>query len=204
MKVLIAAFYTNAFYRSQAIRLIESLDALQIRDYTTELVHGPKTWNEAVCRKVSWIREMLNCLDGYDGLFYVDADAEFKQVPDWGVMKGCDFGCVSWKRHPSNEPEMLTGSMFFANSDRVRGFVDEWDRVTPKYKHTFTPEQRSLSEYFSKPNPIAYKNLPIEWCFIFDDHRRMYPNAKEIILHHQASRQYKEIEAQEDNKDRSL
>jgi hypothetical protein len=135
-----------------------------------------------------------------DGVFYVDADAEFMRLPDWEVMRDCDFAAVEWKRHPSNDPEILTGSMFFANNDRVREFVQEWDRLTPKYRHTYTPEQRSLVEYFSKPNPIAFKRLPVEWCFIFDDHRSMYPDAKEIVLHHQASRDYKKIEAEEARK----
>lgn len=197
LNVLIAAFYTNDFYRNQASRLATSLDRLKISSYTLEKVLGCSTWNEAVSRKPAWIGEMLNHLDGYDGLFYTDADSEFIRMPDWEVMRGCDFAAVEWKRYPTSEPELLTGSCYFANNDRVRGFVDEWSKLTPKYKHTFTPEQRSLAEYFSKPNPIAFKRLPVEWCFIHDDHRSMYPDAKEIILHHQASREYKQIEAKE-------
>lgn len=195
MKVLIAAFYTNDFYWQQAQRLTASLDALRIRDYTLEKVYGPKTWNEAVSHKPRWIREMLDCLEGYDGLFYVDADAEFKRKPDWSAMKGCDFACVEWKRYPTCDPEILTGSMYFANNDRVRGFVDEWDRLTPKYKNTYTPEQRSLAEYLSKPNPIAFRRLPLGWCRIFDDMKAMVKDEETIIEQWQKSREYKEIEA---------
>lgn len=197
MKVLVAAFYTNDFYKKHAYFLLDSIQHVGIQTYTIEQVHGCKTWSEAVCRKVSWIRETLDYLEGEDGLFYVDADAQFKRKPDWEIMKGCDFAAVEWKRHANCDPEVLTGSMFFRNNDRVRGFLDEWDKLTPKYRHTFTPEQRSLAEYLSKPNPITFKKLPVEWAFIFDDHRSMYPDAKEIVLHHQASREYKEIEAKE-------
>ena len=197
MRVLVAAFYTNDFYKKHAQRLVESIQRVGIQTYTIEQVHGCKTWSDAVCRKVSWIRETMDYLEDHDGLFYVDADAEFMRKPDWTVMKGCDFAAVEWKRHANCDPEALTGSMFFRNNDRVRGFLDEWDKLTPKYRHTFTPEQRSLAEYFSNPNPIAFKKLPLGWCRIFDDMKAMVSDEETIIQHYQASREYKEIEAKE-------
>lgn len=204
MKVLIAAFYSNEFYRQQSLRLTASLDALGIRDYTVTPVGGKNTWNEAVSHKPRWIRGILDALDGYDGLFYVDADAEFKRKPDWEVMKGCDFACVEWKRYPTSEPEQLTGSMFFSNSDRVREFVDEWDKLTPKYQHTYTPEQRSLAEYFETSNDLKVLKLPLGWCRIFDDMKAMVSDEETIIEQWQASREYKDIEAKAKREGKTL
>ena len=200
MKVLVAAFYTNEFYRLKSLNLAKSIERVGIRSYTIEQVHGCKTWSDAVCRKVSWIRDTMNYLEDEDGLFYVDADAQFMRKPDWEIMKDCDFAAVEWKRHANCDTEVLTGSMFFRNSDRVRGFVDEWGKLTPKYRHTSTPEQRSLAEYLSKPNPLAVKKLPLGWCRIFDDMKAMVSDEETIIQHYQASREYKAIEAEEARK----
>lgn len=199
MNILIAAFHTNDFYRKQSERLVASLDRLGMKNYTIEFVDGWKTWNDAVSHKPAWILGMLNpvYMEGYDGLFYTDADSEFMRKPDWSVMKDCDFAAVEWKRYPTSEPEILTGSMYFSNNDRVRQFVAEWDRLTPKYKHTFTPEQRSLAEYFSQPNPIAFKRLPLGWCKIHDDMKAMVSDEETVVQHYQASRTYKDIEAKE-------
>ena len=38
---------------------------------------------------------------------------------------------------------------------------------------------------------LIFKNLPPEYTFIFDSMRKIYPNAKPVIEHFQASRKYR-------------
>jgi hypothetical protein len=46
--------------------------------------------------------------------------------------------------------------------------------------------QEGLKDY-----GLTFKNLPPEYTFIFDSMRAMYPNAKPVIEHFQASRRFR-------------
>jgi hypothetical protein len=188
----VVSYYTNDFYRQRSIALTRSLDRHGVY-YEVSYVKGKTSWVEAVCHKPQFIAESL-VRSSCDLLVWTDADSILERpIPFEELGKG-DIAFVGWQRSPHHDREYLTGTMVFKNSTRVRDFVEEWAHLTPTYRNTFTPEQMSLKELLSQKTEIAIQELDPSWCFIQDDMREMYPNAKEIFRHTQASRTYKEIE----------
>lgn len=200
MHVKVIAFWTNQYYCDQAKRLEASLRKFNL-SYHIRYVAGMTTWAEAVCSKPQFIRQQIEDTR-FDGLLYTDCDSEFLKQPDFSAFKDCDLGAVWWQRSPHHETEILTGTMFFAANAVMRDFVNEWAQETPQYRHTFTPEQQSLKAVIGREkwSGLRVAKLPVEWCFIFDDHREMYPDAKATVQHYQASREFRRKEEEERRK----
>lgn len=184
------SFYTNGFYFRHALKLSESLVKHGV---TYEILkQDAESWHDAVSRKPEFILKSLKATNA-EGLLWTDADSILERpIPD---IAPCDVGLVKWKRSPHHEEEILTGTMYFRNSEPVQALLEDWIDATPKYRHTNTPEQDSLKEVIQAYQSILnIQYLPVEWCFIFDDHREMYPDAKAIFTHYQASRKFREME----------
>lgn len=147
------------------------------------------SWAECVCAKPGYILERLR-ETFYDGLIYTDADSKLLRPPPIVDLEGADIGLVFWQRHSDQPAEALTGTMYFRNSPAVLEFLSRWSEETQKRKASFTPEQDAFLA-ISEGSGLKIKPLPVEWCFIFDDMRAMYPDAKPIFEHYQASRKYR-------------
>ncbi len=187
----VVAFYTNDFYEAKARELAMSLGKHWTGPYEITKLQGPKTWNEAVQAKPRFILDSL-VSSSCEGILYTDADSCLLCKAPEEILTG-DICYVPFKRDPHNPEEVLTGTLYFKNTMAVKAFVLEWIDATEKYKGLDTPEQLSLKEVLEHTT-LNVQKLPPEWCFIFDDMREMYPDAKAIFEHYQASREYKTLE----------
>lgn len=193
MNCKVICYYTNDFYQQKSVELTDTLDRFGVM-YETKKVTGPETWQQAVSHKPQFI---LDCLlsSACDGLLYTDADSKLLRAIPYGDLIG-DVAYVPFKRSLHHEEETLTGTLYFKNTMQVRSFVLQWIEATAKYQHTFTPEQYSLKETIANSS-LLIQRLGPEWCWIFDDFKELFPNAQPTIWeHYQASREYKEREAQ--------
>lgn len=181
MDVKVISFYTDNAYRKHAERLSASLQKFGVW-HETEAYPATLTWQEAVCEKPAFIRRHLG--SRAEGIIWTDADSELARKPPLGSLLDFDFACVRWKRSVHHAEEFLSGTMYFACNDATRAFVDEWIDLTNKYRHTDTPEQMALAEYFSVPRELRTLWLPIEWCYVRDSMVECDP----IFEHYQASR----------------
>ena len=187
MIIKIVSFAIGAAYHKAMERLEKSLSG---QCYELTKSHVIKDWKSCVVEKPQFI---LNALENSycDGVLWTDADSELVSKPDWNVFQGVDMGAVRWRRSPQHEEEILTGTMFWAKSDRAIELCREWAYLTPSYREHFTPEQASLKEILGREESKAYKvkALPVEWCYIADDHAEEFPNVHPIFKHYQMSRQ---------------
>jgi hypothetical protein len=117
-------------------------------------------------------------------IVYVDADAEFLAYPQlFETFKG-DIGVYEFDRtcyHTNNGPEteILSGTVFLRNCERVINVVKEWERECKDNPKAW--DQLSLEKVLDG----RFTHLPGEYCKIFD---RMQEVKKPVIVHHQLSR----------------
>ena len=191
------AFTTNEFYRRQSERLEASLTKYGI-PYQIERLEHPGTWHKAVSMKPAFIKRMLEETT-LDGVLYLDADAEVVAHLPMSVFDGVDIGFTNFQRSPEHLPEMLTGTMFFRKSQEVIDFVSAWIERVPIWAHSQTPEQDALKQTFVDLKPtLALMSMHYAWTYIHDDFKELFPNVKPLILHYQASREYREKELRDE------
>lgn len=197
---LISAYFTTDNYVLEADRLKASLSRLELPAHVIP-VAPLGGWGAAVMWKPSFILSQLENNPGRD-VFYVDADAEFLDVPDWSLFDGVDASWHVFKRHPTHEAEFLTGTLFFRNTPDVREFVKCWRDRTVNWGWSSTPEQGSLKAEWETGRPalpakrwsdlLIHRDLPPSLVYVFDDWQVLYPKERAVILHHQASRRLKQ------------
>lgn len=140
------------------------------------------------------IRILKHFLDKYPtrDILYVDADGEIQQYPELFDNFEADFGICKidrshywkdWKTFHHEQFEYLGGTMYLANNERVRNFLNLWDRLdapmeTKLSQHTMINAIRQL-EY------LNIKLLPLTYCQIFDT---MADEGNPVVEHFQASR----------------
>lgn len=160
---------------------------------TIQSVPKFKTWGQAVAAKPAILRQIFNQFPEYDGYLAVDVDARFRGKPNADRYAQTGFACHTWKRTPRHEVEYLTGTMWFLNCNTTMDFLDCWAEESKPLAHMDCPEQQALRKIIDDWRPIiTVDQLPVEWCYIFDDHAKMYPDKSPLIVHYQKSRQYRE------------
>lgn len=184
--IKIVSFWTSKPYHEAALVLEASLHG---EYYEISKVEA-STWQEAVVRKPQYIFDQLENSGQIQGVLWTDADSKLCRKPDWSVFESQDMACVEWTRPGTVEPEFLTGTMYWAKTPMGIKLCREWAFETPKYRQHFTPEQAALKEVLSREEfkEAKVKKLPVEWCWIFDDFKDMYPDKSPTIEHYQLSR----------------
>ena len=190
------AFTTNPYYQDLSVRLEKSLAKYAI-PYEFQRITHPGSWHAAVSMKPAFIRRMLEatCLEG---VLYLDADAEVVAPLPMDVFNGVDIGFTNFQRSLDHPAEMLTGTMFFRKSPEVLSFLDAWVERVPVWSHSQTPEQDALKQTFVDLKPtLAVMSMSPAWTYIHDDFKELFPDVKPLIMHYQASREYRTREARE-------
>ena len=120
-------------------------------------------------------------------IVYVDVDAEFLAYPklfdNWTTLCYVDVGVYVFDRSCYTKSakgfEVLSGTIFLKNNDKVRGILTEWEtlqKLNPK-----TWDQKTLEQVLKG----KFTTLPGEYCKIFD---RMQEIKDPVIVHYQHSR----------------
>lgn len=194
MKVI--AYYTlGTDYEKEANQLKASLDKVGMK-YQIEGVPNLGSWQENTRYKATFIKEkILENLEG-ETLLYLDVDARVRKYPieleDIKEPIAVRFEDFKWQKGTC-----LSGTILIKPTlDMVR-LCKDWElknNLTKSDKKNLEQDNLGvlLNEYaFAYPHHFKYKVLPVEYCFIFDIHRRMYKGVEPIIEHLQASRRLK-------------
>lgn len=186
--ILFTTFYTPT-YGVYARKWEDSLAALgRTLPYRAERLPA-RGWDAAVRNKPAFIAGALARCDR-DWLCWVDADAIFRRVPE--LPADCDVSWHEFKRVPRQaQPDYLTGTLLFRDTEQVRAFVDDWARRTSKLGvGAMEPEQVTLRDTWKDwKGKLRWADLGPENVFIHDDFRKVYPDVEPAIEHFQASRQ---------------
>lgn len=189
-KFLTIAYYTKTNpYQNLAEILKKSLQNFNLPFYI-ESIEDQGSWEKNTHYKAYFIK---NCLEQKSGnLLYVDIDAIFKAYPSIIDTLDCDIAYRT-ENFRWRSDEALSGTIFLRNNDKVKTFVDRWisinESVPAERMKPETWEQKNMQRAQREFADLVYFNLPHEYTFIFDTHKRMYPNTFPVIEHHQASRQ---------------
>lgn len=154
------------------------------------------SWYKNTAYKPKFVMEMLNSNPKDECIVLLDADSTiekypilFDEIPEEYDIAFHVLDWNSWYGHTNNIKELLTGTMFLRNNDKVRKLCEEWFDIA---WNTMEWEQKVLQKILDKHDVKCY-NLPIEYCYMKSRPGDLEPlvKADPIILHYQASRKYK-------------
>jgi len=181
----VVSFYTDANYKILADRLQASLDLFKI-PHDIRAVPSRGSWDANTAYKPEFLRDMMDAHPG-ENIVWIDADGIVQRYPIlFHEIGDHDFGLYYMPRR-DGRIELLSGTMFLAGNERVRGMMDEWIREARAA--TYFKDQRSLQAIVAR-NPGRFKIAPIppSYCQIFDTMRHF---GSPVIEHFQASRKLK-------------
>jgi hypothetical protein len=180
--LLIVAFYTyKTPYEEEIQHLKISCEEFGLQ-YHLQGYENRGAWVHNCAIKPEFILDMLTRFPTKN-LLYVDADAVFKQEPV--LLYDTDVDLAAYIMKGNN---LLSGTIFFRNNDKVRGLVNEWIKKQRQEPNRW--DQRTLHETLVNHGPrfdILFRELPSEYCKIFDKDW-----GDPIIQHNQRSRVYKD------------
>ena len=193
--IIIAYFTVDTPYEEEKEKLVESCKKFGL-NYYIKGVKNLGDWQKNTRYKATFVKE---CLEKFPDkrLLYVDADAIFNHFPNLFIDYNCDIA-IRWQDFSWRKNEALSGTIYFENNEKIKKLCDKWiaynDAEYKGNKPPKTMEQWNLGKVITEmrqSDKLVDKNLPETYCFIFDLMLRMYPNAKPVIEHFQASRRFK-------------
>jgi len=186
-KYIIISYYTP-LYQEYVHKLICSLNKFNL-DYYIYEAEDKGSWIANCNYKPIFIRTMMNKFPD-NPLVYTDADSFFLAEPVLFSEIQCDIACHHYNRQiykpfSSSKDEILSGTLFFNNSDKSKQLVDKWIQKCEENPSMW--DQKCLQEILDGNET----DLPAEYCCIFDTMRSV---KNPIIIHNQASRQIRHLE----------
>lgn len=154
------------------------------------------TWLRNVSKKPKIIKEQLETLEQDECLVFLDSDATIEQYPklfeDIPEEYDIAYHTLNWQLwygYIKNTKELLTGTLWMRNNDKVKKLCEDWYKESSKYSLW---EQKALEQVIKNHN-IKVCDLPLEYCYMISRPGNLEPLIKldPVILHHQASRQFK-------------
>lgn len=187
-KFIVVSYYTKGTpYQKEALKLEGSLMKHGI-PYHIGAVPNRGSWQKNTLFKAIFIRNMLTQFVGVN-IVFTDADSIFHTYPKMFEDLDCDIA-VHFRDWKHGREEMLSGTIFLANNERVRKLMDEWIAINRANKDTW--DQRNLQRAFNRhKHNLRLLYLPMEYCCIFDDEKRKFCDP--VIEHFQKSREYRRI-----------
>jgi len=180
-----------------ANHLLPSLQKFNL-PYHIEVIDSKGSWLKNVAQKPGAI---YNAMEKYPtkDIVMLDADCEIKEFPIFfnNIPSEYDISFHtldwnSWYCNNSNVKELLSGTMFLRNNEKIKKLVEEWYFEASNYDIW---EQKALSNVLDRTNNINAYPLPIEYIWINNLPNGQPPNIKPngniIIEHFQASRQHR-------------
>ena len=193
---VITSYYTKGTpYENQVEHLKTTLKRFNLDN---DIVGIPDrgSWHKNTYYKPNFILSMMNKHKGRP-IVFVDADAKIRSNPVLFSELKCDFAC-----HFKLEKELLSGTLYFGNTQKSRWLVKKWIEENEKHPKTHMP-QKNLRAVFNKyKNEINWEALPVEYCLIFDSSARYKVNP--VIEHFQLSRTNKDTKKKKVMMKRSL
>ena len=180
--MIFCSYYTLDGYMDDARNLRLSLEELQIA-YHFKSINSKGSWLENVKYKPKFILEMLE--EHRCPIVWIDADAIVRKVPI--TLFHLANTHVDFAAHWRDESQLLSGTLFFNDTQHSRRLLADWVRLTLEFKDW--TDQATLQHAVEVDSPyLKVERLPASYCQIFDT---MAHNGDPIIEHFQASRKYK-------------
>ncbi len=189
--LMIVGYYTiNTPYEEEAQGLIGSCKKLGL-NHDIIGVKSLGDWQSNTRFKAKFMLDMLNKHPNMR-LLYVDCDAEIHSLPNLFINYSADIA-VRFQDFNYRKNECLSGTIYMENNLRTRKLCELW------FNSNRDGSQRGLEQWnlgsiietMTKKDGLIFKNLPPEYTFIFDIMKKIYPNAKPVIEHYQASRRFR-------------
>ena len=180
---IVTAYYTiDTFYEKHARTFTASLEKFSI-PYHLERVANLGSWLRNTGYKPTFLKQMMLKYPGKN-IVYVDVDAEFLRYPELFENFEGDVGVYVFDRSCYRNPgdkltEVLSGTIFLRNIEKVRNIVDDWIIIQARSPSEW--DQRTLEAVLNGDFTV----LPGEYCKIFD---RQDEITDPVIVHYQASR----------------
>ena len=178
---IVVGYYTrDTIYVRKAKTLISTFGFNKIL-YYIESMPSLGSWHKNTNYKPTFLKRMLIDFKGMD-IIYVDVDARFLRYPLLFDELDCDVAVHEFDR--SNWPrgkgkEVLSGTIFLRNNERVFNLVERWEEQCRKNPGTW--DQKSLEKVLAG----NYYRLPGEYCCISGV---MNEIVEPVIVQYQASR----------------
>ena len=187
MFVVIAYYTDDNIYRSHAQRLRCSCTGYGI-PADIVCIDSLGNWDKNTHYKPTFIRKMMDKHPD-KAIAYTDADSEFVAYPHLFKQLNCPIAAHlldhSKYGRRKRAPELLSGTLFFNNSQQSKDIVAEWVRMCAQQPKQW--DQKVLAEVVGDD----FYNLPAGYCQIFDYMKDM-PDP--VVRHYQASRTVRLLE----------
>lgn len=197
--MIIVSYYTkNTPYETVINKcLIPSLERFNLES-DIQAIDDLGNWQNNTGYKSKLIRDML--LKHKQPVVFLDSDATIEQYPYllYNIQDNIDIAYhhFLWKKHwrneidPNEKHQLLSGTMYFAYNERVLKLINEW--IIKVDENINVWEQKTLEDLVNSKTDLKIENLPAEYCCVLmqDNSIPKYIN-NPIIVHHQASRKYK-------------
>lgn len=204
-KFVIISYYTKGtpYEGVYTEYLGKSLKRFSSLDHCVYVMENQGSWLKNVAIKPEVIEIAMHSYEQHNVIF-LDADATIEKYPKlfWYIPKKYDMAAHflnwnTWYGYKSTPAklELLSGTMFFRNTDKVRALVRKW-KIDAQMHGGGVWEQKLLQVIIKKEQG-AHKiyELPVEYCYIktLPGGQEPLVKATPVILHHQVSRKLKHL-----------
>lgn len=155
------------------------------------------SWYKNTSQKPYYILKALNEMPDYD-IVFLDADARverypslFAEIPDYFDLAVHFLDRNKWYGHQDNVMELLSGTMFLRNNERIKDLVYHWK---DEAERTQEWEQKVLQRVLKQHIDVNVYELPLSYCYINTLPNGLEPPIKikePVIVHYQVSRYLK-------------
>jgi hypothetical protein len=182
--VKVVTFYTSQTeYENEVAGFKKSCEQFNIQ-YEIFAIESRGSWTANCQAKAEIIKKALNMLQ--EPIVFVDIDARFMREPVLFETIRSDFAY----HYLEHRNELLSGTLYFANSGAARDLLDKW--IAENEKNDCW-DQRNLQTVYEKHFPSIGQRLPSSYCKIYDCHEQACDPSEIVIMHYQKSRQYRRM-----------
>jgi hypothetical protein len=173
------SYYTDK-YKNEAAKLRQSLESLNL-NYHIAGIEDQGSWDANTHFKPIFIKQQIQ---SQPAVVWLDADCMVLDHPSLFYELDCDVAF-----HRFKGKELLSGTVFFKNTAKTAELLDKWIEINKQNPEIF--DQKNLDQALKSMSDISIKELPPEYCFIFDLSKDYYLGVNPIIEHYQASRKFR-------------
>lgn len=187
MSACIYVSYYTPDYEEVAHRLKLSLATFEL-EHIVVPVPDRGTWVANCARKPLFIRDLLSQMK--KPLVWIDADAVVVKRPAlFEDSAYCHDAAVCRYTWHQGKRETLSGTVWFNDTYMAKRMVEHWIEQQALLPDMWDQVGLQMAVAEAEKTSAVIENLPVEYCYIHDLHRREHPDADPVIVHYQHSRQ---------------
>jgi tetratricopeptide (TPR) repeat protein len=178
--IYVSMFTTGTPYEEEVKILKASLDKFGL-PYEIVGLKNQGSWEKNTQMKPQVLKSVL---DKYNkDVIWVDADAEILENPYLFYLLNCDLAFHYLKEWD----EKMTGTMYFKNNIMSREILNKWIQLN---EINNLPDAENFQKVMETQRGAKIVDLPVEYIHVADI--KFLQCSKPVIIHHQASRRFKE------------